>query len=122
MAPQIRSFKESHSAANLEPLGSGEFAGVVVIEQHCVSLEIFAQKNRAKFSNAQSILLSSCRQLGLILELLHFDPICVRNFRCSGQASSGDDHFVVNFGGNEKTGKKRVEKVEAADLCENNQR
>jgi hypothetical protein len=58
----------------------------------------------------------------LVLKIPYLDPFRVRNFRCSWQASAGDDHFVVNLGGDVKASKKFIEEVKAPELCQNNKR
>jgi len=40
----------------------------------------------------------------------------------SRQASTSDDNFVVNFGGDVKTWKKSIEEVKASKLGQNNKR
>jgi hypothetical protein len=63
------------------------------------------------------------RQQGrLILKLLHFDLFRSCNFRCSRQASARHDHFVVNLRGNMEERKELIEKAEAGELCQNDQR
>ena len=57
-----------------------------------------------------------------ILNRLDFDPFCLRRLRRSGQASTSDDDFVVNFIGDVNTWENSVEKVEAAKLGQNNKR
>jgi hypothetical protein len=58
VASQVKRFEEPHAAANLEALRPGKFARTVMIEQECLRLELFAQKNCAEFSSAQSIFLT----------------------------------------------------------------
>ncbi len=85
-------------------------------------MDFFRQENCAEFSNTQTIFLLGRHQVRLILKFFHFDPFRFRDFRCSWQASTGDNHFVVNLRGDVKKGEKPVEEVEAAKLRQNDQR
>jgi hypothetical protein len=122
VAMPIKSFEETHTAANLEALRPGEFARIVIVKQHDIRVEFFAQENRADFSSAESVLFLDRRQVGFILKLLYFDPFGIRNLRCPWKSGTRDDHFVVNLGGDIKARNECIEKVEAAQLCQNNQR
>jgi hypothetical protein len=85
-------------------------------------MEFFPQENCAQLSNTESVILLSRQQVRLVLKIPYLDPFRVRNFRCSWQASAGDDHFVVNLGGDVKAPKKFVEEVKAPELRQNNKR
>jgi len=61
-------------------------------------------------------------QTGWILNRFDFDPFRFRHLRRSGQASTSNDNFVVNFIGDIDTWKDSIEKVEAARLGQNNKR
>jgi hypothetical protein len=75
-------------------------------------------KNRTKTNQ----LSQSRQQVRLVLKIPYLDPFRVRNFRCTWQASTGDDYFVVNLGGDIKAPKKFIEEVKASELCQNNKR
>jgi hypothetical protein len=85
-------------------------------------MEFFPQENCAQLSNTESLILLSRQQVRLVLKIPYLDPFRVRNFRCTWQASTGDDYFVVNLGGAIKAPKKFIEEVKASELCQNNKR
>ena len=122
MACQVKRFEETHTAANLEAFRPCQFAGIVIIQQQGIRLDLFPKENCAEFSSTQSILFLRRQQVRLILKLLYFDPFRLRNFRCPWQAGAGDDHFLVNFPGDVEASKEPIEEVEAAKLRQNNQR
>jgi hypothetical protein len=61
-------------------------------------------------------------KISAILELLYFNPFRFPNFVRARQTGSGNDDFTVNFFGDKNLGKERMKKIEAAKLCEDDQR
>jgi len=122
VSSQIKSFKKTHAAANLQTLSPGEFARIEIIEQHCMRTEFLRQENCAELSNSQSILFLSRHQVRLILKIFYFDPFRLGDLRCSGQASAGDNHFAVHLHGDVNAWKEPMEEVEAAKLRQNDKR
>jgi hypothetical protein len=100
----------------------GEYDNGCLEIRNRIRMEFFPQKDCAELSDAQSTLLLSRQQVRLILKFPYFDPFRFSNFRCSWQANTGDDHFVVNFGRDVKAREKPIEEVKAAKLCQNNKR
>jgi hypothetical protein len=96
-----------------------QFAGIVIIEQDFSSLNFFCQQNGADFAKAQRIIFLGRKQLPLIPQRLHFNPRGVRNFRCSGQSCSCDNHFIVNFRRDVNVRIRPTKEVKAAKLGQN---
>ena len=119
---QVKSFKQTDAAENLQAFRLRQLARPVIVEQDRIRTEFFRQENGAHFARTQTVFPLGRINTGWILNCLHFNPFRLRHLRCSGQASAGDDNFVVNLSGDTNTWKDSVEEVQAAKLGQNDKR
>ena len=113
---QVKGFKQTDAAENLEAFRLRQLARPVIVEQDRIRTELLRQQNCAHLARTQTVFSLGRIQTCWILNCLHFNPLRLRNLRCSGQPSASDDDFVVNLSGNTNTWKDSVEEVKAAKL------
>lgn len=119
---QIKGFEQTDASKNFKALRLRQLSRPIIIKEHRLRTEFFRQKDCAHLARTKPMLSLRRAQARWVLNRLYFDPFGFRNFRCSGQARTSDDDFMVNFRGDVHARKKPIQEVKTTKLCQDNER